>query len=181
MYKTFTASGRWLLCALGAALLVGCGGSPPGPQSDSNAYGFAVADMQSAPESAPSSNGTLTIRALATRSTSFVSPSQTTFNPRTGQFEFDTSTSQSYEIWYVGLGFIDAADQSVASEWTVRTIWVMQGSRFLSSRDVSGKDGTFFITAFPNPPFSKSDTRIVAEIVRNAETRLISKALVWTN
>lgn len=161
-------------------LLAACGGTSSGPQSESNSYGHSVAEMQSASASASASVGTVTLQAWGNESSQF-EPGipKWTVDPISGRVEFQPGTATSYPTWFIAVALTNAAGDKVATDWTVTTVWVLQGGEFISSRGLYTQDGKLFVVGYPNPPLSLDGTKAVVELTRSGLTQLVSATIMW--
>lgn len=172
---------RPFVCIAVAALVSACGGSPPGPQSERNAYGHPVAEMQGAPASLATTGGTVALKAWGNASTRLEPGTpKWTVDPITGRVEFEPGTGAVYPVWFVAVALTDTAGEMVvATDWTVTTVWVLQGSEFVSTRTLYSEDSKLFVVEYPNPPFSSNGTQAVVELTRSGATQLVSAAILW--
>jgi hypothetical protein len=177
MHLRGITAGLLVLCALAA-----CGGKSSTPQSERNAYGRTVAQMQAAPASAATSGGAVTVRAVGLETTLFVPDAPSwEFNPTTGAYTPSVNFSgESYPTWYVAVGLVNSSGEVVVTDWTVRTLWVLQGANFVSARQLFSKDGKTFGAAYPNPPFSTADTTAIVELVQGDATQLLAASITWS-
>lgn len=161
------------------ASLVACGGGSEEPRSERNAYGYTVAQMQAAASTASSPAGTATLDAAGFRQSLFQPGDSGGYDPVTGQFNPPT-VGDSYPVWFVVVVFRDAAGVAVKTDWAIRTVWVLRGEEFISSRDLSPQgDAVAFVATYPNPPFSIDGTKAVVELVQGSTTVLASVPLKW--
>lgn len=173
--------------ALGLAWLgsiAGCGGGryEDELESESRLYGRSVSDLNAAPESTSSSSGRLTLETTAYASTLWVPDAAVLWlDPVTLDWDFNRPARQ-VRTWYVAAWLADDDSHRTSGGWRVRTLWVVRGSDYVSSRDFgSSSDDAFVSVTFPNPPFSRDGSRIVVELVRGSETRLLSAIGAWRN
>ena len=162
-------------------LTASCGGDPSGPQSERNAYGKTLQQMKNAPVSVTSNVGTVSLKSWAFEY-SYFQPDQMTWmvDPLTGVLRVVSPNSgTSLRTWYVGVTLNDESGNSVSTDWTFQTLWVMRGDDFISSRELTTKDNQLFIGGYPSPPFSRDGTRVVVELTRGTESVLVSDVLKW--
>ena len=167
---------RLLALVTVVAVMAGCGGSPDEPQSERNAYGRTVEEMQQAPASGRQQRGSRYPQVGdSSNHLSDKRAGRWTLDPISGRTDFEPgSFRNSGESWLVGAALVGATGEPVATEWSVRTLWVLNGNSFISSRDLTSSESLFWSTGYPNPPFSTAGAVVVAELVRGQETRLIS-------
>jgi hypothetical protein len=171
--------------AAGALLVVAaCGGqSENRPQSERNLYDKTVAELVAAPSAASSPSGDLRVVTSAVSQTLYVPSIQMPrVDPITGRTDWEIS-SPGYEMatWYVAAWLEDATAQRTSGGWVARTIWVVRGNDYVSSRDLNEQDAenAVAVGVFPNPPFARDGTRAVVELVRGAQSTLVSAPITW--
>jgi len=161
------------------AFVVGCGGGTDEPQSQRNAYGYTVAQMQAAASTVSSPAGVATLDAAGFRQSLFQPGDFGNYDPVTGQFRPATG-GIAYPVWFVAVVFRDAAGTAVKTDWTIRTVWVLRGEALVSSRDLHTRsDAVAFVATYPNPPFATDGTTAVVELVQGSTTALAAVPLRW--
>lgn len=170
---------RIVLSAVALPFMGACGGSPgSGPHSEVNLYDRQLLDLQAA--SATVDAGATALGAWAQEAML----SQPVFptlhiDPITQQPRWsDVSTGTSYRYWFVAAGVVGVDGKPLATLWQPRTIWLLKGTDYVSSRDLKVQDNVFFAT-FAQPPFSREGVVVVVELVQGATTRLSAAPPIW--
>ncbi len=160
--------------------MASCGGSPgPGPQSERSLHDRQLQDLQQA--TAVVDAGTTSLRAWAQEVTLAAgSAPSMQIDPVTGQPRFDTpSTGASIKVWLVGAAVVGGDGKPLLTAWQPRTIWVLRGSDYVSSQDLTSPREAVFTAGFPQPPFSRDGALVVVEFVQGTTTRLSAVLPTW--
>jgi hypothetical protein len=170
---------RTILSAAALPFLSACGGSPgPGPHSETSLYDRQLRDLQSASavvEAGISSLGTWAQEAMLSEPTL----GTMRLDPITQQPRWsDLTPGNAYRYWFVAASVVDAGGKPVATSWQPRTIWVLKGAEYISSRDLRLQDSVF-LAAFPQPPFARDGVIVVVELIQGGQTRLYASPPTW--
>ncbi|MYM25497.1 hypothetical protein GTP46_22970 [Duganella sp. FT135W] len=105
-------------------------------------------------------------------------------DPVSGQLTISGRPSTTQRSVFLGAALvkrkIDAGFDLQSTEWVARTIWVLQGETFASTRDLQVKNGVI-VALLDDPPLRKTlPTIMIVEFVSASNsTALIKADVVW--
>lgn len=105
-------------------------------------------------------------------------------DPVTGMFHFiDRPSTAGLRIHAVGFGLIKAEAagwlEPVTTEWAAKTVWIVQGEKYFSTKDVSLQDGIYAVWFEDAPLNTNRPATLVVEFVSEKQSTLIQSAIRW--
>lgn len=164
---------------IAATLTVAACGS--GSRSESELYGRSLSELQSAPATFEHNQQRLRVFAYGNE-WKLTTPGFTEWrlDPVTLVSRPVEGRPTTLHYWMVAAAARDEHDQAIALDWAPRTVWVINGSSFISTRDVQRSDPLLGVGAFDDPSIERNDSRAVIELVRGGQTLLLSAPIQWT-
>ena len=168
--------------AFALALLVACGG---GTERSYPSYGVDIATLRSAPTSLVSDNaGTVQLVATAMDRDFVFDVMDTRIDPVTGQIHVSSRPSANAQRM-IFLGFalmkpkLTGGYELTPTEWNARTVWILQGEKYISTKDIKIKDGIFSLI-LDDPPLNRNQPAIIVVDFNTAtETTLLQGSIQW--
>ncbi|WP_139174457.1 hypothetical protein [Janthinobacterium lividum] len=164
------------------ALLAACGG---GIEKIYPSYEVDVATLHSAPTSLLSADaGPLQLSATGQELNFAIDIMKTRIDPVSGQvYVSSLPLADKQRTIFLGFALIKAkfagGFELAATGWTARTAWILQGDKYVSTKDIESKDGAFFLT-LDDPPLNRNQpASIVVEFNTANETTLLQGAIQW--
>lgn len=165
-----------------ALLLVACGGST---ERNYPSYGADMATLRSAPTSLVSANaGTVKLSTTAQERNFAFDIMETRMDPVSGRFQISTRPlADEQRMIFLGFALIKpklaGGYELAATEWSAGTVWILQGEKYISTKDIKIKDGIFFST-FDDPPLNRNQpATIIVEFNTADKTTLLQGTIQW--